>query len=83
MTPNPVSWSTNPSSSSATTTPWWNGSDPRVGRRRLDRPDHASPLLVSVFLDKDFTFVVSSEAEARRSCSSTRPHADPAGARFH
>ena len=26
-------------------------------------PDHASPLLVSVFLDKDFTFVVSSEAE--------------------
>lgn len=28
-------------------------------------PDHASPLLVSVFLDKDFTFVVSSEAEAR------------------
>ncbi len=27
-------------------------------------PDHASPLLVSVFLDKDFTFVVSSEAEA-------------------
>jgi len=28
-------------------------------------PDHSSPLLVSVFLDKDFTFVVSSEAEAR------------------
>jgi fatty acid synthase len=28
-------------------------------------PDHASLLLVSVFLDKDFTFVVSSEAEAR------------------
>ncbi|WP_205873957.1 type I polyketide synthase [Mycobacterium camsae] len=28
-------------------------------------PDHASPLLVSVFLDKDFTFMVSSEAEAR------------------
>jgi len=28
-------------------------------------PDHASPLLVSVFLDKDFTFVVSTEAEAR------------------
>ncbi|MGZ5392310.1 MAG: beta-ketoacyl synthase N-terminal-like domain-containing protein, partial [Mycobacterium sp.] len=28
-------------------------------------PDHASPLLVSVFLDKDFTFVVSSEEEAR------------------
>jgi fatty acid synthase len=27
--------------------------------------DHASPLLVSVFLDKDFTFVVSSEADAR------------------
>ncbi|WP_264991939.1 hypothetical protein, partial [Mycobacterium montefiorense] len=25
-------------------------------------PDHASPLLVSVFLDKDFSFVVSSEA---------------------
>ncbi len=28
-------------------------------------PDHASPLLVSVFLDKDFTFVVSTEADAR------------------
>ena len=28
-------------------------------------PDHSSPLLVSVFLDKDFTFVVSSEADAR------------------
>jgi fatty acid synthase len=28
-------------------------------------PDHAAPLLVSVFLDKDFTFVVSSEDEAR------------------
>jgi fatty acid synthase len=26
--------------------------------------DHASPLLVSVFLDKDFAFVVSSEADA-------------------
>ena len=28
-------------------------------------PDHASPLLVQVFLDKDFSFVVSSEADAR------------------
>ncbi len=28
-------------------------------------PDHASPLLVSVFLEKDFGFVVSSEADAR------------------
>jgi fatty acid synthase, bacteria type len=28
-------------------------------------PEHAAPLLVSVFLDKDFTFVVSSEADAR------------------
>lgn len=28
-------------------------------------PDHASPLLVSVFLEKDFSFVVSSEADAR------------------
>ncbi|MFV1470775.1 fatty acid synthase subunit beta domain-containing protein [Mycolicibacterium elephantis] len=28
-------------------------------------PDHAAPLLVSVYLDKDFTFVVSSEEEAR------------------
>ncbi|MEV3906032.1 fatty acid synthase subunit beta domain-containing protein [Mycobacterium sp. NPDC050551] len=28
-------------------------------------PDHSSPLLVSVFLDKDFSFVVSSEDEAR------------------
>jgi fatty acid synthase len=27
--------------------------------------DHAAPLLVSVFLDKDFTFVVSSESDAR------------------
>jgi fatty acid synthase len=29
-------------------------------------PDHAAPLLVSVFLDKDFTFVVSTEEEARQ-----------------
>ena len=28
-------------------------------------PDHASPLLVSVFLDKDFSFVVSTETDAR------------------
>lgn len=28
-------------------------------------PDHAAPLLVSVFLDKDFSFVVSAEADAR------------------
>ncbi|MGE2690810.1 fatty acid synthase subunit beta domain-containing protein [Mycolicibacterium pulveris] len=28
-------------------------------------PDHAAPLLVSVFLDKDFTFVVSSQEEAK------------------
>ena len=28
-------------------------------------PDHAAPLLVSVFLDKNLTFVVSSEADAR------------------
>ena len=42
----------------------------RVGIREwvddgLLSSDHAAPLLVSVFLDKDFTFVVSSEAEAR------------------
>ncbi len=42
----------------------------RVGIRELVDdgaidPDHASPLLVSVFLDKDFTFVVASEADAR------------------
>jgi fatty acid synthase, bacteria type len=28
-------------------------------------PDHTNPLLVSVFLDKDFSFVVSSETDAR------------------
>jgi fatty acid synthase, bacteria type len=28
-------------------------------------PDHTAPLLVSVFLDKDFSFVVSTEADAR------------------
>ncbi len=28
-------------------------------------PDHSAPLLVSVFLDKDFSFVVSGEADAR------------------
>ncbi|MFV0495311.1 fatty acid synthase subunit beta domain-containing protein [Mycobacterium sp.] len=28
-------------------------------------PEHASPLLVSVFLDRDFSFAVSSEADAR------------------
>jgi len=42
----------------------------RVGIRELVDDgaigaDHAAPLLVSVFLDKDFTFVVSSEADAR------------------
>ncbi|BBX45569.1 fatty acid synthase [Mycobacterium cookii] len=37
-------------------------------------PDHASPLLVSVFLDKDFTFVVSSEAEARAFVESDPEH---------
>ena len=36
-------------------------------------PDHASPLLVSVFLDKDFTFVVSSEADARGVRASSIP----------
>lgn len=34
--------------------------------------DHSAELLVSVFLDRDFTFVVSSEAEAR-----AFEHADP------
>ena len=34
--------------------------------------DHATELLVSVFLDRDFSFVVSSEAEAR-----AFEHADP------
>ena len=34
--------------------------------------DHSTELLVSVFLDRDFTFVVSSEAEAR-----AFEHADP------
>ena len=45
-------------------------------------PDHASPLLVSVFLDKDFTFVVSSEADARAFVA-VRPgaHGRSAGAR--
>jgi fatty acid synthase, bacteria type len=37
-------------------------------------PDHASPLLVSVFLEKDFTFVVSSEAEARGFAESDGEH---------
>ncbi|MGB7357296.1 MAG: beta-ketoacyl synthase N-terminal-like domain-containing protein, partial [Mycobacterium sp.] len=35
-----------------------------VGDAAID-PDHSAPLLVSVFLDKDFSFVVSSEADAR------------------
>ncbi len=35
-----------------------------VGDGAID-PDHSAPLLVSVFLDKDFSFVVSSEADAR------------------
>lgn len=35
-----------------------------VGDGFLDA-DHSAPLLVSVFLDKDFTFVVSSETDAR------------------
>ena len=36
-------------------------------------PDHASPLLVSVFLDKDFTFVVSSARPTRGRSSSSTP----------
>ncbi|MCH9767506.1 MAG: DUF1729 domain-containing protein, partial [Actinomycetia bacterium] len=35
-----------------------------VGDGAIDG-DHSAPLLVSVFLDKDFSFVVSSEADAR------------------
>ncbi|CAN5548794.1 type I polyketide synthase [soil metagenome] len=35
-----------------------------VGDAAID-PDHSASLLVSVFLDKDFSFVVSSEADAR------------------
>ncbi|MDA4110602.1 type I polyketide synthase [Mycolicibacterium holsaticum] len=35
-----------------------------VGDGAIDA-DHTAPLLVSVFLDKDFTFVVSNEEEAR------------------
>ena len=52
----PVTWSTRPSWSSATTTPWWSAVGIRefVDDGAID-PDHASPLLVSVFLDKDFT----------------------------
>lgn len=34
-------------------------------------PDHASPLLVSVFLDKDFSFVVSGRPRPGRSSSTT------------
>ncbi len=46
-------------------------------------PDHASPLLVSVFLDKDFSFVVSSEADARRVRRfRSRTHRGRAGARL-
>ena len=36
--------------------------------------DHTTPLLVSVFLDRDFTFVVSSEAEARAFEKADPPH---------
>ena len=36
--------------------------------------DHSAPLLVSVFLDKDFSFVVSSEADARAFASSDPEH---------
>jgi len=37
-------------------------------------PDHTAPLLVSVFLDKDFSFVVSSEADARGFAQSDPEH---------
>ena len=37
-------------------------------------PDHAAPLLVSVFLDKDFSFVVSSEADAKAFVSADPEH---------
>ena len=44
--------------------------------------DHSAPLLVSVFLDKDFTFAVSSEADARAFAGFDPEHtADRAGAR--
>ena len=47
-------------------------------------PDHAAPLLVSVFLDKDFTFVVSSEADARAFVAvRSGAHDHRAGARQH
>ena len=36
--------------------------------------DHTAPLLVSVFLDKDFSFVVSSEADARGFAQSDPEH---------
>lgn len=36
--------------------------------------DHSAPLLVSVFLDKDFSFVVSSEEEARSFAQSDPEH---------
>jgi fatty acid synthase len=36
--------------------------------------DHTAPLLVSVFLDKDFSFVVSSEADARSFAQSDPEH---------
>ena len=81
---NPASWSTRPNWSSATTTPWWSACGIRefVDDGAID-PDHASPLLVSVFLDKDFAFVVSSEADAR-ALRRIRPraHGHPAGARL-
>ena len=46
-------------------------------------PDHAAPLLVSVFLDKDLSFVVSTEAEARAFVAvRSRAHRHPPGPRF-
>jgi fatty acid synthase len=44
--------------------------------------DHASPLLVSVFLDKDFSFVVSSRPRRGRSWSSIPSTPSPARSRI-
>ena len=62
----PATWSTRANWWSATTTPSSSGSASASSSTTVrSTPDHAAPLLVSVFLDKDFTFVVSSEADAR------------------
>ncbi|EUA49813.1 putative 3-oxoacyl-(Acyl-carrier-protein) synthase [Mycobacterium xenopi 3993] len=84
MTPNPVSWSTNPSSSSATTTPWWNGSGSASGSTTArSTPTTPRRFWSACFGQGLHVRGVQRSRGAGVRAVRPRPHADPAGARFH